>query len=185
MRTPPALGRLLVYIRYLLYFHLCRRPGTNSHGQQLPSKKHVVTQAQSKVVRETENPFGDDEEEVAAAQAAARRQTAGGSSQRPAVDTTMADSKKSSSHSSSFFGSSSKTKQKDKSKGGKRKGFNLEAERENMKLAIDDSSNASQNLLKILQKTDRAAERISENPNAVAQFEACKQLRRRILRYVR
>jgi hypothetical protein len=84
--------------------------------------------------------------------------------------------------SSSFFGSSSKDKKK--GKGGKRRPFNLEEEKENMKSAIADSSLATTNLMNALQSINREKERISENPQAVQHFEACKQLRRRILRYV-
>lgn len=89
---------------------------------------------------------------------------------------------KSSSTSGSFFGSS-KDKKKSKSKG-KGKPFNLEAEKEQMKSVIADSSIASTNLMNSMQSVNRELERISENQAAVENFESCKQLRRRVLRYV-
>jgi hypothetical protein len=152
----------------------------------LPRRKQVVTQAKSKVVQETENPFGDEEEEEAAAQAAARRNNpnAGSSSlPGPFPLSITSQPKTSTSGSSSFFGSSSKDKKK--AKNGKRKPFSLEAEKENMKSAIADSSLATTNLMNALQSINREKERISDNQQAVQHFEACKQLRRRILRYVR
>lgn len=152
--------------------------------KELPRRKQVVTQAKSKVVRETENPFGDEEEEEAAAQAAARRNNPNaGSSSSPAPVPISSQPKTSTSGSSSFFGSSSKDKKK--AKNGKRKPFSLEAEKENMKSAIADSSLATTNLMNALQSINREKERISDNQQAVQHFEACKQLRRRILRYVR
>lgn len=53
-----------------------------------------------------------------------------------------------------------------------------------MKGAIAESSIAVTNLTNHLQTINRERERISENPQAVEQFEGCKQLRRKILRYV-
>lgn len=153
-----------------------------------------MTQERSKVLQETEaNPFGDEEEEEAAraaqqrAQAAASPSAAGPSTPAPMTTTQMRGHSKSSSLSGSFFGSSSssdKKKDKDKAKG-KRKPFNLEAEKGQMKTVIADSSIATTNLMNALQSINREKERISENPQAVQRFEECKQLRRRVLRYVR
>lgn len=53
-----------------------------------------------------------------------------------------------------------------------------------MKTVIADASIASTNLLNALQSINREKERISDNHTAVQHFEACKQLRRRVLRYV-
>ena len=91
---------------------------------------------------------------------------------------------------SSFFGpgSSSATKKtkKEKDKRGKQKtkAFNLEAEKETMKSCIAEASVASTNLLNALRLTNREQEQISENQAAVQQFDMCKLLRRKILRYV-
>lgn len=89
----------------------------------------------------------------------------------------------SASGSGSFFGSSSKDKKKDKSKGN-HKPFDLEAEKEQMKSAIAESSIATTDLMNALQSINREQERISENSVAVERFENCKLLRRKILRYV-
>ncbi|KFH46395.1 hypothetical protein ACRE_028120 [Hapsidospora chrysogenum ATCC 11550] len=160
-------------------------PGLQKIAQlhkELPKKKVAVTQERSKVIRETEeNPFGDDEEEEAR-NAAQQRARAGSSS--AAATTATKTHKSSSSTGSSFFGSSSKDKKKDKSKSSKRKPFNLEAEKEQMKSVIADATITSTNLMNTLQTINREAERISENQQAVERFEACKQLRRRVLRYI-
>ena len=54
-----------------------------------------------------------------------------------------------------------------------------------MKAVIADASITSTNLLNTLQTINRETEQISDNKNAVEKFESCKQLRRRVLRYVR
>lgn len=53
-----------------------------------------------------------------------------------------------------------------------------------MKSVIADSSIAATNLMNALQSINREVERISENQTAVERFEACKLLRRKVLRYV-
>jgi hypothetical protein len=69
-------------------------------------------------------------------------------------------------------------------KASKRRQFNLEQEKSNMKAAIGDASIASTNLINALQSINREKERISQNRVAVQQFETCKKLRRSVLRYV-
>lgn len=53
-----------------------------------------------------------------------------------------------------------------------------------MKTVIAESSLASVDLLNALQSINRERERISANRTVVQRFETCKQLRRRVLRYV-
>jgi LAS seventeen-binding protein 5 len=90
------------------------------------------------------------------------------------------------SSSGSFFGSSKDKKKKDKDKRSKKsRPFNLEAEKDKMKDTIAESSIAATNLTNSLKTINREKERISENAAAVERFETCKQLRRKILRYVR
>lgn len=141
-----------------------------------------MTQERSKVLRETEeNPFGDDEEEEA--RNAAQQTAAAGPSS--SVSASKPGHKSTSSTSGGLFGSSSKDKKKDKAKTtGKKKPFNLEAEKEQMKVVIADASIASTNLINIMQSINRETEQISENRAAVERFEQCKTLRRRVLRYV-
>lgn len=140
-------------------------------------------------MQETEaNPFGDDEEEAATK---AAQQPAAGPAEAPYGATTgtvqsFSHAKKPSASGGSSFFSSSKSKEKNKAAKGKgRKPFNLEAEKEQMKSVIADSSIASTNLVNALQSINRERERISENRVAVERFDQCKQLRRRVLRYVR
>ncbi|SPJ72497.1 related to LSB5 - possible role in the regulation of actin cytoskeletal organization [Fusarium torulosum] len=167
------------------------RPGLDSLARlhkELPKRKQAVTQERSRVLRETEeNPFVDDEQEAAAKAAREAQKTPGPASAAPASGSTFGHtSTKSSSGTSSFFGSSKdkkKEKEKEKNKG-KRKPFNLEAEKEQMKSVIADSSIAATNLMNALQSINREVERISENQAAVERFEACKLLRRKVLRYV-
>jgi hypothetical protein len=53
-----------------------------------------------------------------------------------------------------------------------------------MKVTIAESSMAATDLMNALQSINRERERISENRVAVQRFETCKQLRRKVLRYV-
>lgn len=131
------------------------------------------------MIRETDNPFGDDEDE---ASAPAPAPTAAGSSSRGPQLSTPATGQISS---FSYLSSKDKSKKKDKKskKSGHRK-FDLEAEKDQMKTTIAESSIAATNLNNAMQSINRERERISDNPLAVAHFETCKQLRRKILRYV-
>ncbi|KAK2627883.1 hypothetical protein QTJ16_002529 [Diplocarpon rosae] len=144
--------------------------------KQLPRRKQAVTQDRSKVLKETEeNPFeGDDEEEEAPASATHARQASLGQSSGASAPmfAPVVDSKK------------SKKADKDKKKKKKTKRFNLEEEKDNMKNCIAESSVASTNLLNALRLVNREREQISKNETAVKHFEACKLLRRKILRYI-
>lgn len=140
-----------------------------------------MTQEKSKVLHETEqNPFiGDDEENDNAPTPPAHTRNS-------SVASTSAQ-QSSSSLSGSFFGSAptaAKQKSRKDKKGKKSKAFDLEAEKETMKSCIAESSVASINLLNGLRLINRETERISDNQSAVQQFESCKLLRRKILRYV-
>ncbi|KAI1416546.1 hypothetical protein F5Y13DRAFT_154195 [Hypoxylon sp. FL1857] len=160
--------------------------------RELPRRKQVVTQAQSKVLRETEqDPFRDSEDEAEQpqsprSQASSSRQPAPFPQPTQTVQSFSHVKSPSGSGSGSFFSSSSKDKKKkDKDKGKrKHKPFNLEAEKDAMKVAVAESSIAATNLMNSLQSINRERERISDNPIAVERFEICKRLRRRILRYI-
>ncbi|KAH8684255.1 hypothetical protein BGZ60DRAFT_162784 [Tricladium varicosporioides] len=150
--------------------------------KELPRRKQVVTQDRSKVLRETEqNPFEDDDEEQPSPPIPSHSRNTSLSQNQPS---------RSSQPSSSFFSPtstviSSKKAKKDKDKKKKKsKPFDLEAEKETMKGCIAESSVASTNLLNALKLINREREQISENENAVRQFEFCKLLRRKILRYI-
>ncbi|KAI0849758.1 hypothetical protein F5Y00DRAFT_49838 [Daldinia vernicosa] len=167
--------------------------------KELPRRKQVVTQAKSKVLRETEqDPFRDSEDEAEQTPASPTSPSQASSSRQPVAFPQPTQTVQSFSHvksssgsgSGSFFSSSTKDKDKDKKKKdkekskGKHKPFNLEAEKDAMKVAIAESSLAATNLTNALQSINRERERISENPSAVQRFETCKKLRRKILRYI-
>lgn len=144
-----------------------------------------MTQERSKVIKETENPFGDDEEEEAERIREQQKQGAAGPSRfdmGSAIDNHAPIMKPD--HGSKYGGGSGhkKSKSKSKTKGGRK--FDLEAEKDKMKSVIAESSIASTGLMNSLQTINREKERISENRGATQHFEACKLLRRRILRYV-
>ncbi|PFH58348.1 hypothetical protein XA68_13845 [Ophiocordyceps unilateralis] len=136
--------------------------------RELPKRKVAVTQDRSKVIRETENPFGDeDEHEVDHGS----RPPRAGSSTSTWDGTAMDHDKNKKKKEKHRFGSS-------------RKSFSLEAEKETIKSVIAEASIESTNLMNSLQSINRERQRISENRRAAQHFEACKQLRRRILRYI-
>ncbi|KAK6346529.1 putative actin patch assembly and actin polymerization protein [Orbilia brochopaga] len=66
----------------------------------------------------------------------------------------------------------------------KRPPFNLEKEKPTMIQNIATASIASTNLKNALKLINREKERVSENPEVMKRFEACKLLRRQILRYI-
>ncbi|KAK1832453.1 hypothetical protein QBC39DRAFT_348766 [Podospora conica] len=132
--------------------------------KELPKRKLVVTQEKSKVIRETENPFDDDDDTTAASSSRRTPSMSAAPATQPAP-----------------------SKDKDKKKGKKSrkiKKFDFEAEKDNMKAHIADAAMTSVNLTNVLQSINREQERISENPTAVKLFEACKLLRKNIIRYV-
>ncbi|KAK4461596.1 hypothetical protein QBC42DRAFT_269920 [Cladorrhinum samala] len=147
--------------------------------KELPRRKHVVTQEKSKVLQETSNPFGEEEDERdngsqagPSQQSSSHRKTA--SLSEPRVTGTI----------QSFTHNEKDKKKKDKKSKKQPKAFNLEAEKEQMKSHIAEASIAATNLINTLQTINREKERISENPTAIERFEACKLLRRKILRYI-
>ena len=71
-----------------------------------------------------------------------------------------------------------------KDKKNKNKPFNLEKEKPQLLETIASANLASTNLNNALQLVNRENERVSENQEVVKRFEACKVLRRQILRYV-
>ncbi|KAH7397332.1 hypothetical protein BKA66DRAFT_566448 [Pyrenochaeta sp. MPI-SDFR-AT-0127] len=80
--------------------------------------------------------------------------------------------------------SSSIFKRDKKDKKYRNKAFNLEKEKGQLLETIASANVASTNLLNGLQLINREQQRVSENPEVMRRFEACKQLRRQILRYI-
>ncbi|KAG6188690.1 hypothetical protein E4U36_006447 [Claviceps purpurea] len=164
--------------------------------RELPKRKVAITQERSKVIQETNNPFGDDEEEEEAeerARALAQRQEAAvpsSSSASAAPPNTKAqdvwsrmaaamDGKtKKSSSSASKSGSGHKTR------GNKPKPFNFEKEKDKMSMLTAEAIITSAALMDCLEVINREAERVSENPTAFQHFTTCRILRRKLLRYI-
>lgn len=145
--------------------------------KELPKRKQVVTQEKSKVIRETENPFGDDEDEEPASPSGPSHSRKSSSAIGPQLSGAVQ---------SYSYTPKDKKRDKDKEKKAKKKHkpFNLEAEKDQMKAHIAEASMEATNLTNTLQTINRERERISENATAVRRFETCKQLRRKIIRYV-
>ncbi|KAF2825363.1 hypothetical protein CC86DRAFT_371058 [Ophiobolus disseminans] len=80
--------------------------------------------------------------------------------------------------------SSSIFKRDKKDKKSRGKAFNLEKEKGQLLETIASANVASTNLLNGLQLINREQQRVSDNPEVMRRFEACKQLRRQILRYI-
>lgn len=137
--------------------------------RELPKRKVTVTQDKSKAIRDTENPFGDDDEPEP--DRGSRPGPEPTSSSARASQQTDQDKKKKKKDIKPRFGSS-------------RRSFSLEAEKESIKSVIAEASIESTNLMNSLQSINRERQRISENRGAMQHFDACKQLRRRILRYI-
>ena len=149
--------------------------------KQLPKRKKPVTQQQSKVLRETEphpdeDPFStaDDEKDNR------KRSVSSATPNTYASSSTMIPT--TSSNATSYH--RKKLKSEKPSKRSRHKGFNLEKEKPQILQAIASSSIASTNLMNALKLIDRERKRVSEDIDAVAKFEVCKQLRRQILRYI-
>ncbi|KAI9847460.1 MAG: putative actin patch assembly and actin polymerization protein [Sclerophora amabilis] len=143
--------------------------------RQLPQRKKPRPQQQSKVLRETE---ADAENESA-------RISPPVSS--PSTTTPSTSRPRGFSTDSSFTGSSKKpttvlkSSKKDKRRG---KPFNLEKEKPQLMETIASASLASINLMNALKLINRENMRVSEDPEVTKRFEACKTLRRQVLRYI-
>lgn len=152
--------------------------------KQLPKRKKPVTQAQSRVLQETEreaneDPFGNEEDEEGPAasdlrgSASSPTTTSFPTNPLPAVGLAPTPKlpKKPKSDKSSKKHKQSRT-------------FNLEKEKPELLQTIASSSVASTNLMNALKLLNREKTRVSENAETVNRFETCKTLRRRILRYI-
>lgn len=150
--------------------------------KQLPKRKKPVTQAQSRVLQETEreaneDPFGNDDEEETPAAGDLK-----GSLSSPARNSFVPSS-------NPAIGlaptpKQAKTKSDKSSKKQKHKGFNLEKEKPQLLQTIASSSVASTNLMNALKLLNREHIRVSEHAETVNRFETCKALRKQILRYI-
>lgn len=154
--------------------------------KELPHRQRKPQASQSKVIRETEeNPFEPELESPASPGSSAddRRKR---SSSRPMPPSSTSASSSSMARpraqsSGSIFSHSSTSKDK---KYRSSKSFNLEKEKPVMLQAIANASITSTNLLNSLKFVNRETHRVSEDPEVMSRFEACKFLRRQVLRYI-
>ena len=151
--------------------------------KQLPKRKKPVTQAQSRVLQETEreaneDPFGDEDDDVTRDEANPR-----GGMGSPTRSSFPSGSVPQASL-NSVPKQSSKSKTDISSKKHKRKAFNLEKEKPEITRTIAESSIASINLMNALRLLNRENIRVSEHPETVSRFEKCKANRRQVLRYI-
>ncbi|CAD6568333.1 MAG: Putative actin patch assembly and actin polymerization protein [Alectoria sarmentosa] len=146
--------------------------------RQLPKRKKPVTQAQSKVLQETEreaneDPFGSTEDDIISADSssmASPNLTSRGNATSSITPTPKYNPKK--------------MKPDKHSKKSRLRAFNLEKEKPQLLQAIASSSVASTNLMNALKLLNREKLRVSEHAETVNRFDTCKALRRQILRYI-
>jgi len=151
--------------------------------KQLPKRKKPVSQAQSRVIQETEreaneDPFGNEDEEMTRAAGNPRRSFSSPtsssfpSSSTPAVGLAPAPKQ------------AKKSKPEKSSKRHKHSTFNIKNEKPQLLQTIASSSVASTNLMNALKLLNRENIRVSEHAETVNRFETCKSLRRQVLRYI-
>ena len=146
--------------------------------KQLPKRKKPVTQAESKVVQDTEreaseDPFGSTEDASMSGESssmAVPSLTPRGSAAASITPTPKYQPKK--------------LKFDKHGKKSRSRTFNLEKEKPQLLETIASSSVASTNLMNALKLLNREKLRVSEHAETVNRFETCKALRRQILRYI-
>ena len=146
--------------------------------KQLPKRKKAVTQAESKVLQETEreanqDPFGSIEDESMPGES---------SSTAPPSLTPKSNAAASITPTPKY--QAKKLKHDKHGKKSKSRTFNLEKEKPQLLQTIASSSVASTNLMNALKLLNREKLRVSEHEETVNRFETCKALRRQILRYI-
>ena len=146
--------------------------------KQLPKRKKAVTQAQSKVLQETEreaneDPFGSTEDDVVSGES---------SSMAPPSLTPISNTAASITPTPKY--NHKKQKLDKHSKKSRSRNFNLEKEKPQLLQTIASSSVASTNLMNALRLLNREKLRVSQHAETVNRFETCKALRRQILRYI-
>ena len=148
--------------------------------KQLPQRKKPVQQQQSTVIRETEvetddSRIGHSVTVSAAGGPAKSLRTAPSASSSTARPKSLSPGSSLTSIPKSRFSRDKKSKAKP---------FNLEKEKPQLLQALASSSVASTNLMNALKLINRENRRVSEDAGVMQRFEACKVLRRQILRYI-
>ena len=151
--------------------------------KQLPKRKKPVSQAQSKVLRETEreaneDPFGSIDDEISPTTG-----NSAGSLGSP-TRSSFASSSLPPANRNAIPQKQSKAKPEKSFKKHKHKKFDIEKEKPQIHKIIADSYIASVNLMNALKLLNREKIRVSEHAETVNRFEVCKANRRQILRYI-
>lgn len=146
--------------------------------KQLPKRKKPVTQAQSKVLQETEreanqDPFGSTEDESQSVESSSMASSSLPPQSNAAASITPTPKYQ-----------PKKLKHDKHGKKSRSRTFNLEKEKPQLLQTIASSSVASTNLMNALKLLNREKLRVSEHEETVNRFETCKALRRQILRYI-
>ena len=146
--------------------------------KQLPKRKKPVTQAQSKVLQETEreaneDPFGSAEDQSMSGESSSTVSSSLTSRSNAAASITPTPKYQ-----------PKKLKLDKHGRKSRPRTFNLEKEKPQLLQTIASSSVASTNLMNALKLLNREKLRVSEHAETVNRFETCKALRRQILRYI-
>lgn len=146
--------------------------------RQVPQRKKPVTQAQSKVLQETEreaneDPFGSTEDEPMSGESSSMASPSLTPRGNPLANITPTSKHQ-----------PKKLKPDKHGKKSRSRTFNLEKEKPQLLQAIASSSVASTNLMNALKLLNREQLRVSEHAETIKSFETCKALRRQILRYI-
>lgn len=143
--------------------------------KQLPKRKQPAHQAKAKVLRDSTASEGPQMgHSVSVSTGNGPSTVVGGSKHKHSASKLKAEKKE-------------KEKQEKQEKKEKRmlyRSFNFEREKPQMLQTLASSSVASTNLLNALKLVNRETHRVSEDAEVLNRFEACKQLRRQVLRYI-
>ena len=146
--------------------------------KQLPKRKKPVTQAQSKVLQETELEAKED------TFVSTEYEFMSGESSSVASPSLTPKSNAAASITPTPKYRPKRLKPEKHSKKSRSRTFNLEKEKPQLLQTIASSSVASTNLMNALKLLNREKLRVSEHAETVNRFETCKALRRQILRYI-
>lgn len=143
--------------------------------KQLPRRKQPANQAKAKVLRDSTASEGPQMGHVVSVATGNGPSTVvGGSKHKHSASKLKAEKKE----------KEKQEKQEKKEKRMRYRSFNFEREKSQMLQTLASSSVASTNLLNALKLVNRETHRVSEDAEVLNRFEACKQLRRQVLRYI-
>ncbi|KAI9681854.1 MAG: putative actin patch assembly and actin polymerization protein [Trizodia sp. TS-e1964] len=157
---------------------------------QLPQRKKPATARQSKVLRETQRE-AEGEGDAGSRYAYSASISAGGrpakalTTPRAAASSTLARAAEAERVGSfGLLSKRSKEAGRGGGLGGSGKGVDVDKEAGQLLETLATASVASTNLINALKLTNRERQRVSDDAQVAEGFEKCKQLRRKILRYI-